>query len=81
MKRILAIPAAVAGRVRDAAAAVVGWVALMVVPESGEEAAVLVGMVLLAAGFLVANMPALALLVPGTLYVAIGLGFNLRRRS
>jgi hypothetical protein len=79
MKRLLALPAAALERIRDAAATGVGWIELMVVPESGEEAAVLVGMALLAGGFLVAGVPALALLVPGTLYVAIGLGFNLRR--
>lgn len=68
-------------RIRAAVAVPVGWLGLMVVPESGEEAAVLVGMALLAAGFLVAGMPALALSVPGALYVAIGLGFSLRRRG
>lgn len=81
MRRIFGIPRAALGRIRDAVATGAGWIALMVVPESGEEAAVLVGMVLLAGGFLIAGAAPLALLVPGTLYVAIGLGFNLRRGS
>lgn len=70
-----------AGRaVRAAITGAAGVVAMVLVPESDAEATVLIGLALLAAGFLVAGLPALALLVPGGLYVAMGLGFTLGGR-
>ncbi len=49
-------------------------------PEPGTtEGAVMLGLVLIAAGFLAAGLVPLALGVPGLLLVAIGLGFSLRR--
>ncbi len=79
MTRLLAAPRRVLGRIRVAVATGAGWLALLIVPESSEEAAILVGMALLAGAFLLAGSPSLALGIPGALYVAIGLGFNLRR--
>jgi hypothetical protein len=58
---------------------VFGPIAAVFVPESGEEACVLLGLAMIAGAFLVAGLPALALGVPGALYIAIGLGFNLKR--
>lgn len=59
---------------------IVAAIAAFFVPANDEEAAVLFGLFLLAAAFLLAGFVPLALGVPGALYVAIGLGFNLRRR-
>lgn len=81
MRRVIGILGRPFGVARRAVVAAAGIVAMVLVPESGEEAAVLMGMALLAGGFIVAGLPALALLVPGGLYVAIGLGFTLRRRA
>ncbi len=56
---------------------------MVFVPENDEEASVLVGLALIVPGFIVAWAIswtlACALLVPGALFIAIGLGFNLRR--
>lgn len=64
-------------RIRAAAGVLAGVFA----PESGEEACVIVGCLLLAAAFLVAGLPALSLGVPGAIYVAVGLGFKFGRRA
>lgn len=83
MSRIRGFVERVAGGLRAAA----GPVLQVVIPESSQEACVLVGMLLLAVGFLVTgnrfgpDLSSLALLVPGTLYVLIGLGLNLGRRA
>lgn len=54
--------------------------ALALRPEPGTtEGAVMLGLALIAAGFLVAGLVPLALGVPGVLLVAVGLGFDLRR--
>lgn len=64
--------------VRSAATAVVA----PFVPEPGTtEGAVMLGMALLAAGFVIADLVPLALLVPGALLVAIGVIPVLRRPS
>ena len=43
------------------------------------EGALMLGLVLVAMGFFVADVPALALLVPGIVTVAVALGFSFRR--
>jgi len=55
--------------------------AAVLVPESSEEAVVEAGLVGLAITFLVAGSVPLAIGVPSALLVAIGLGFDLRRRG
>jgi hypothetical protein len=78
--------AGVAMATRRVIVGVAGVFAMLVIPDSAEEAAVLFGIVLLAGGFVAWSVldhspaiAALALLVPGALYVAIGLGLTLRR--
>lgn len=70
----------IAGRLWSPVPVVGRTLSAVLVPESSEEAVVEVGLVLLAAGFVAAGLVPLALAVPGALLVAIGLGFNLRRR-
>ncbi len=75
MTRIRAGLAAFAG----GAARLIRGLALVVVPETSEEAVVEVGLLLVAGAFLLAGRPELALGVPGGLLVLIGLGFTFRR--
>lgn len=72
------------GAARDAALtpfrAAAGLLANAFAPESSEEALVEVGLAGIAITLLVAGLPVLALGIPSALILAIGLGFNLRRR-
>ncbi len=64
---------------RLAAAVSAAWGAVS--PEPGTtEGAVMAGLVLIAAGLLVAGLPALALIVPGTLMFVVGVLPALPRR-
>lgn len=51
------------------------------IPDSDQEASVLFGLGLLALMFILAGLPLLALGVPGTVYVLVGLGFRFGGRS
>ena len=76
MNRLRAARAAVAGAIRAIAAPF----ALVLVPESSEEAAIIFGLVLISAALILAGQLPLALGVPGAVYVLIGLGFKFGRR-
>lgn len=71
-------------RLRAAGAALAATIRAVLVPESDAEAAVIFGLSLVAAGFLAAEQlgsivfAPLALLVPGAVYVLVGLGFGRR---
>jgi hypothetical protein len=54
--------------------------ALVLVPDSPEEAAIIFGLALVTGGLLLAGLVPLALVVPGAVYVLIGLGFKFGRR-
>lgn len=81
MKRIRFAIATVVDQVRDIALQVVGAVIGFILPETPEEWSVLAGMVLLSAWCLVdPGVPdPWAIAIPGVVYLALGLGFSLRR--
>jgi hypothetical protein len=67
-------------RLADALRAMAVPFVLILVPDSPEEAAVIFGLALVAGGLLLAGLAPLALVVPGAVYVLIGLGFKFGRR-
>lgn len=68
-------------RIRRAAIQVSGHLLGALRPEPGTtEGAVMAGLAMLGAGFALV-WPPLGLIVPGTIVVAIGLGFTLQRRA
>jgi hypothetical protein len=79
MRRLLGLAGALAERVTAAGRATAAALAMVVVPDSDEEAAVLLGLAGIAVTFLIRGQPDLAIGVPSALLVAIGLGFTLRR--
>ena len=81
MRRIRIAIAGLAGKAGDVALQVAGGIVGFILPESPEEWSVLAGMVLLAAWCLVdPGVPdPWAIAIPGVVYLALGLGFSLRR--
>lgn len=81
MKRIRIAIADLAGRARAGALQVTGAIVGFLLPESPEEWSVLAGMVLLSTWCLIdPGVPdPWAIAIPGVVYLALGLGFSLRR--
>jgi hypothetical protein len=67
-------------RLAGALRAIAAPFALILVPDSSEEAAIIFGLVLVSAALVLAGYLPLAVGVPGAVYVLIGLGFKFGRR-